>query len=46
VIDKLVYTATNSVADHLVDRVHHRPGVNGLSGSLVSNGTSRNRRRK
>ena len=30
VIDKLVYTATNPVADHLVDRVHCQPGVNGL----------------
>lgn len=30
VIDKLVYTATNPVKDHLVDRVHHRPGGNGL----------------
>jgi REP element-mobilizing transposase RayT len=28
VIDKLVYTATNPVQDHLVDRVHHWPGVN------------------
>ena len=26
VIDKLVYTATNSVEDQLVDRVHHWPG--------------------
>jgi putative transposase len=30
VMDKLVYTATNPVLDHLVDRVHHWPGVNGL----------------
>jgi len=30
VIDKLVYTATNPVKDHLVDRVCHWPGVNGL----------------
>jgi REP element-mobilizing transposase RayT len=30
VMDKLVYTATNPVQDHLVDRVHHWPGVNGL----------------
>ena len=35
VIDKLVYTAANPVADHLVDRVHHWPGVNGL-GALLS----------
>jgi len=34
VIDKLVYTATNPVADHLVDRVHLWPGVNGLSALL------------
>jgi hypothetical protein len=31
VIDKLVYTASNAVADHLVDRVHHWPEVNGLA---------------
>ena len=31
VIDKLVYTATNPVQDHLVERVHLWPGVNGLS---------------
>jgi hypothetical protein len=30
VIDKLVYVAANLVLDHLVERVHHRPGVNGL----------------
>jgi REP element-mobilizing transposase RayT len=30
VMDKLVYTATNPVQDHLVERVHHWPGVNGL----------------
>jgi hypothetical protein len=35
VIDKLVYTATNPVQDHLVDRVHHRPGVNGLGALLA-----------
>jgi hypothetical protein len=34
VLDKLVYTATKPVADHLVERVHHRPGVNGLSALL------------
>jgi REP element-mobilizing transposase RayT len=34
VIDKLVYTASNPVADHLVDRVHHWPGVNGLAALL------------
>ena len=31
VMDKLVYTATNPVKDHLVERVHHWPGVNGLA---------------
>ncbi|HWO19822.1 MAG TPA: hypothetical protein VNO30_13645 [Kofleriaceae bacterium] len=35
VINKLVYTATNPVKDHLVERVHHWPGVNGL-GDLLS----------
>jgi putative transposase len=35
VIDKLVYTATNPVADHLVDRVHCWPGVNGLGALLA-----------
>jgi REP element-mobilizing transposase RayT len=34
VIDKLVYTATNPVQDHLVDRVHHWPGVNDLGALL------------
>jgi REP element-mobilizing transposase RayT len=34
VMDKLVYTATNPVADHLVERVHHWPGVNGLTALL------------
>jgi REP element-mobilizing transposase RayT len=34
VLDKLVYTATNPVANHLVERVHHWPGVNGLSALL------------
>ena len=36
VIDKLVYTASNPVADHLVDRVHHWPGVNGLAALLAA----------
>jgi REP element-mobilizing transposase RayT len=35
VIDKLVYTAVNPVNDHLVDRVHHWPGVNGLGALLT-----------
>jgi putative transposase len=35
VMDKLVYTATNPVQDHLVDRVHHWPGVNGLASLLA-----------
>jgi putative transposase len=35
VMDKLVYTATNPVQDHLVDRAHHWPGVNGLAALLA-----------
>jgi len=35
VMDKLVYTAANPVQDHLVDRVHHWPGVNGLTPLLA-----------
>jgi hypothetical protein len=35
VIDKLVYTATNPVQDHLVERVHHWPSVNGLRAVLA-----------
>ncbi len=35
VIDKLVYTAANPVQDHLVDRVHCWPGVNGLGALLA-----------
>jgi putative transposase len=35
VIDKLVYTATNPVLDHLVERVHHWPGINGLVALLT-----------
>lgn len=34
VVDKLVYAATNQVKDGLVERVHHWPGVNGLSDLL------------
>jgi putative transposase len=34
VLDKLVYTAANPVLDHLVERIHHWPGVNGLSALL------------
>ena len=34
VLDKLVYTAANPVQGHLVDRVHHWPGVNGLGALL------------
>jgi hypothetical protein len=34
-MDKLVYTATNPVQDHLVDRVDHWPGVNGLAALLA-----------
>jgi len=35
VMNKLVYTATNPVLNHLVDRVHHWPGVNGLTALLT-----------
>jgi putative transposase len=35
VMDKLVYTAINPVKDHLVDRVHHWPGVNALPALLA-----------
>jgi len=35
VMDKLVYTATNPVQDHLVDRAHHWPGINGLPALLA-----------
>ena len=35
VMNKLVYTATNPVQEHLVDRVHHWPGVNGLAALLA-----------
>ncbi|HEX7838767.1 MAG TPA: hypothetical protein VF469_14925 [Kofleriaceae bacterium] len=35
VIDKLVYTATNPVQGHLVERAHHWPGVNGLAALLA-----------
>jgi hypothetical protein len=35
VMDKLVYTATNPVQDHLVERVHHWPGVTGLTALLT-----------
>jgi hypothetical protein len=34
-MDNLVYTAANPVQDHLVDRVHHWPGVNGLAALLA-----------
>ena len=34
VLDKLAYTATNPVLDHLVERAHHWPGVNGVSALL------------
>ena len=35
VMAKLVYTATNPVLDHLVDRVQHWPGANGLGALLA-----------
>jgi hypothetical protein len=34
VLAKLEYAATNPVLDHLVERVHHWPGINGLSALL------------
>jgi putative transposase len=34
VMRKLVYAATNPIKDRLVERVHHWPGVNGLSALL------------
>lgn len=34
VMAKLIYAATNPVKDHLVERVHHWPGVNGLAALL------------
>jgi putative transposase len=34
VMGELVYTATNPVKDRLVEKVHHWPGVNGLSALL------------
>jgi len=36
VMQKLVYTAVDPVKDHLVDRVHHWPGVNGLHALLTA----------
>jgi putative transposase len=35
ILDKLVYTATNPVNDHLVERAHQWPGVNGLPALLA-----------
>jgi len=43
VLDKLAYTAANPVLDHLVERVHHWPGVNGFS-ALLNGRTLRARR--
>jgi hypothetical protein len=34
ILDKLAYVAANPVLGHLVERVHHWPGVNGLSALL------------
>jgi hypothetical protein len=34
-MNQLVYTATNPVHDHLVERVHHWPGLNGLAALLA-----------
>jgi hypothetical protein len=39
---ELVYTATNPVLDHLVGRVHHWPGVNGLGALLAGRSAARN----
>ncbi len=38
VLDKVVYAATNPVKDRLVDRIHHWPGVNGVSALLNQRG--------
>ena len=35
ILDKLVYTATNPVNDHLVERAHQWPGVTGLPALLA-----------
>src|SRR5262249_8454090 len=35
IMNKLVYTATNPVNDHLVARGHHWPGVNSLHALLI-----------
>jgi putative transposase len=43
VLDKLTYTTANPVLDDLVERVHHWPGVNGLS-ALLNGRTIRARR--
>lgn len=43
VLDKLAYAAANPVLDHLVERAHHWPGVNGLS-ALLNGRTIRARR--
>jgi putative transposase len=43
IIEKLAYAATNPVKDHLVERVHHWPGVNGFT-HLVNGRVLRARR--
>jgi putative transposase len=35
VLAKLAYAATNPIKDHLVDRVHHWPGLHGLAALLA-----------
>jgi peptide deformylase len=35
VLDKLVYAAAKPVLDHMVERVHHWPGVKGLAALLI-----------
>jgi hypothetical protein len=41
VMDKLVYTAADPVQDDLVKRVHHWPGVNGLTALLAGRPSER-----
>jgi putative transposase len=35
VFEKMIYALVNPVADHLVERVHHWPGVNSLAATLA-----------
>ena len=36
ILDKMVYALTNPVKDHVVEKVHHWPGVNSLSATLAN----------